>query len=355
MISRATIQRILDTAVYAPSGDNAQPWRFVCSQNTISIYNIPDRDATLYNFRQRGSYVGHGALIENIVITAGHEGLDSSVAYFPGPALCVAKIELTPGTVQNQSLYEAIRLRSCNRKPYDMQPLGPRDLALIQDSVGHSSVSLALVEDRQEILRLAEAVATNELVLMQHRGLHDFLFGMIRWSRSQEERQPGLYIKTMEFPAPVQILMKYVISHWSLLTFLNIIGLSKAIAKQSGAVYNASSVIGALIIESDADQAYIEAGRALQRVWLTATSSGLAMQPITAIPYLRDRIQAGESEMFSEEHRTLIRNAYAVFVRAFSVRRDEQHIAMIFRLGRAAAPTAMSHKLPPVIEYKDLT
>ena len=352
MIPRATLQRILDIAVYAPSGDNAQPWRFVCNGNTVFIYNLPDRDATLYNFRQRGSYVGHGALIENICIAAAHEGLETAVAYFPGPALCVAKIELTPDSKKEQPLYDMIKLRSCNRKPYDMKPLGPRDMTLIQDSVGHSGVSLVLIDDKEDISKLAVAVATNERVLMEHKGLHDFLFSMIRWSRSEEQRSPGLFIRTMEFPGPVRILLKYVISHWSLLKVLNLIGMSKSIAQQSGAVYKASSVVGALIIDSDADQAYIDAGRVLQRIWLTATLSGLSMQPITAIPYLRDRVEAGESEMFSVEHRTLIRQAYAVMVRAFGIRREERHIAMVFRLGRGEKPSATSHKLPPVVEYK---
>ncbi len=353
MVQRAVIQRILETAVYAPSGDNAQPWRFVYENDAIFIYNIPDRDATLYNFRQRGSYVGHGALVENIVIAASEEGFDTSVFYFPGPALCTARIDLRQGTKNEHPLYKSIRVRSCNRKPYDRSPLGPRDLNTLQEAVGHANVSLTLVEDRDVIRALAGAVSTNERVLMENRGLHDFLFSMIRWSIRDEQRSPGLFIKTMEFPPPVRLILKYIVSNWSALRVLNLIGFSKSIAKQSAALYESSSAIGALIIESDADRAYMDAGRVLQRVWLTATTNGLSMQPITAIPYLRDRIEAGGSEMFTEEHRTLIRSAYAIMMRAFTIRREEQHIAMVFRIGRGPKPTASSHKLPPIVEYKD--
>jgi nitroreductase len=353
MIPRETIRHILETAVYAPSGDNAQPWRFVCGQSTIFIYNLPDRDQTLYNFRQRGSYLGHGALIENIIIASAEAGFEASTMYFPGPALCVARIDLKPAATKGHPLFEAIRLRTSNRKPYSRQPLGPRDLTSIQEAVGHSSASLVLAQDRESIRSLAIAVATNERVLMENRQLHDFLFSMIRWSKRAEERSPGLYIKTMEFPPPVRILLKYVISHWFALKMLNMIGFSRSIAKQSGQLYDSSAAIGALIIENDADHAYIDAGRALQRIWLTATTLGISMQPITAIPYLRDRIEEGESEMFSKEHRTMIRTAYATIARIYGIRREELHIAMIFRIGRGPRPSAASHKLPPVIEFND--
>ena len=69
-----SFKKILDIAVHAPSGDNSQPWRFKFDQNSILLFNLEDRDPTLYNFRQRGSYFAHGAIIENIIIVAGTLG-----------------------------------------------------------------------------------------------------------------------------------------------------------------------------------------------------------------------------------------------------------------------------------------
>jgi hypothetical protein len=61
------IKEILELAVNAPSGHNSQPWRFVIQDNTIQIFNIPDKDKTLFNWKQKGSLTAHGTLIENIV------------------------------------------------------------------------------------------------------------------------------------------------------------------------------------------------------------------------------------------------------------------------------------------------
>ena len=60
------IERIIRAAVCAPSGDNVQPWRFVVSGNSINIFDIPERDTSLYNCSQNTSHIAHGAAIENI-------------------------------------------------------------------------------------------------------------------------------------------------------------------------------------------------------------------------------------------------------------------------------------------------
>ena len=65
---RQVIEEILNLAVWAPSGDNCQPWRFEATDNKINIFNVPHKDQALYNFRQSGSLVAHGALVENILI-----------------------------------------------------------------------------------------------------------------------------------------------------------------------------------------------------------------------------------------------------------------------------------------------
>ena len=75
--------KILEEAIYAPSGENCQPWKFAVDGSNVHIFNVPEADASLYNFEQRGSYVAHGALIENIVIVALKYGYKASVKLFP--------------------------------------------------------------------------------------------------------------------------------------------------------------------------------------------------------------------------------------------------------------------------------
>src|SRR3989344_4009035 len=78
------IKKILNIAVNAPSGDNSQPWEFKIEDNKIFIFNVPGKDATLYNYKERGSYVGHGAVIENISIVSLKYGYKTEANLFPG-------------------------------------------------------------------------------------------------------------------------------------------------------------------------------------------------------------------------------------------------------------------------------
>src|SRR4051812_5499587 len=102
-----TLKEILALSVFAPSGDNAQPWRFEASGSTLSVFNMPEKDATPYNFHERGSYVAHGALTENIVISARHRGVETAVEYFPGQSNCTPRLPFTAPTPTVVPLFDA--------------------------------------------------------------------------------------------------------------------------------------------------------------------------------------------------------------------------------------------------------
>jgi len=46
---KEVIKKIIEAGIMAPSGENCQPWRFEVRGNKISIFNIPERDTSLYN------------------------------------------------------------------------------------------------------------------------------------------------------------------------------------------------------------------------------------------------------------------------------------------------------------------
>ena len=83
-------------------------------------------------------------------------------------------------------------------------------------------------------------------------------------------------------------------------------------------------------------------------MWLTATAQGMSIQPVTAIPYLAQRVDVGEASAFSGYHQDLIRKANSVISAAFGLK-GKEHIAMLFRIGYGDAPSATSSKAQPVI------
>lgn len=346
---RTLFHTLLSRAVEAPSGDNSQPWRFSFDGDSLLLLNAPDADETLYNFRQHGSYVAHGAVIENLSLLAGEHGYALVTELFPHGNGITARLTLKPGEIRKTPLTAALERRATNRKPYRDESLTVDDRRAIVETLRQSvDVTLRLVENAEDRAHIAHTVSLNEQLLMENQDLHDFLFGMIRWSRTEEEKKPGLYVKTMELPVPVRFLFRYVVNHWALVRLLGVTGFSRVIRKQTGAVYGKSAAFGALVVRSEEPKDFIDIGRALERLWLTATVHGVSMQPVTALPYLGQRIRAGEAGVFSKKHQELIRAANDELARMFRLT-DGEHIGFLFRLGYSDSPSAQSKKLPPII------
>ncbi len=346
-VSPDTIRQMLELAVQAPSGDNAQPWRFFLHDHVLSLYNLPDRDASLYNFQQRGSFIAHGAVVENIAVAAPAFGYQAEAALFPKGARssCTAAVSLTPIPAREDPLYPYIRLRATNRKPYTSISLEAGHRAELQSAAaGVPGVALRLVDVPERVRSLARVISVNDRLILENRTIHDGIFGSIRWTKDEERTKPGLLIDTLEL-APPQRAMFRLFRHWGVVNALNRIGLGRFLAAQTAKLYAASSAFGILVIDAETDERFFQTGRALQRIWLTATKLGVRFQPITAIAYLAQRVFSGDREALPPQHVQWIENAYREICHIADIRRGT--IAMIFRVGYGDPPSAQSLKRSP--------
>jgi hypothetical protein len=92
----------------------------------------------------------------------------------------------------------------------------------------------------------------------------------------------------------------------------------------------------------------VAVGRAYQRLWLTATSLGLAFQPLAGISLLHQKIAAGNSDGLSMYDIDMVEDAYQELADVFAV--DETRtIPLLFRVGKAEAPSARTRRYPPRI------
>jgi nitroreductase len=351
--SHERIARIIALAIHAPSGDNAQPWRFRVSGDVLDVYNIPGKDNSPYNFKERGSFFAHGALIENFVIAASSFGCAAVVTLFPSADPDhVARIVISDGNVAADPLAEQITARATNRKAYEKKPLGAdHKHAVVQAARDAGAGELRLVEDPKEIKRIARMISLSDRLIFEDKEIHDAIFGSIRWTEEEEKaHRSGLYVKTLELPPPARVMFR-LFRHWPFLRVANRLSASKGIAAQSAKNYGASSAIGIVTIPGDRAVDFVQAGRLFQRVWLTATASGVSLQPITALAYLAVRTAAGETGGLSREHQALVLQAERDIRAAFGD--PSGTIAMLFRVGYGGKPSAQSRKSNPDITYAD--
>lgn len=348
MIPHEHLEAILAAAVAAPSADNAQPWKFTAVGDDITLLHVPEADKSLDNIVQNASTVSHGCLLENIRLVAAQFGYHPDIRLAEDPQdKVVAQIHLTHGTSDADDLYECVALRSSNRKPYSTDPLTDAEIKYLFDEHTFPPGIRVLLKAGQEKDALATASSVNEKVVLENRLLHAFLFDHVTWSKAEDEASPGFYIDTFELQGPQKIAFR-LFSHWRILQLFNRIGASDFISRDNAALYKKSAAIGAIIAEETTRTGYINAGVALQRIWLRATKLGLGFQPLTGVTLLMQRIREEGGTGLSEQHIALIHSTYRQIENICGD--PEGKILMLFRIGHADPPSARTRRKPLLIE-----
>ena len=351
-MEKSVIAEILTKAVNAPSGENCQPWKFIIDiSNALSIYNIPERDQSLYNVDQNGSLIAHGALIENIALIANERGYrcEIEIPENRDPSTPTAVIRFaSDSSLTPDDLTNYIDRRTTNRKTY-------KSVSITNDQINQlASVSVgtvvSFITDKEKIGGLSRAMSMNEKIVFEHQKIHHFFFSHIRWTEAeQNQERNGFYLPTLELDSKQTSGMK-LFKNWHIVKWLNLLGVSNMIAKDNQEKYRSSSLFGAIIINDLSKSSLINAGRAFQRIWLTVTKLGLSLQPATGIVLLRAAIKSGSRDEFSLTQQNLIEESYLEFENVFEVR--DGSIAVMFRVGDGGEPSAYSSKMPPMITFE---
>jgi nitroreductase len=339
------IKNILRDAIRAPSGENCQPWSFRVSGTTINLFNLPDRDQSLYNHGQSGSYISHGALLENIKISALQFGYGAEIKLFPDPnnKNHIAAVVLQKSPQGKSILYEAIAKRVTNRKPYRKEILPEDKLTELKNSVQENTLRLVLTQKDSDKQVLARAGSINESVMISNKFLHNFFFSHVTWTKAEDEqKKAGFFIDTLELPPPAKKMFR-LMKDWKMANFLNKLGINKIVGKENAKTYASSSGFGALLGKDTSPEGFVRSGMALEQVWLKATELGLSFQPVSGILFLENAINSGKSQEFTESQRQIIKEGYNSIQQTFSASPDEKPIFM-FRFGYGDEPTARSSR-----------
>lgn len=349
------IRKILDSAILAPSGENCQPWKFIVNETTIKLYNVPEKDQSIYNWKQTGSFLANGAVIENIVIASSALGYKADLNLFPdnGDENFVAEINFSKTSPQKEELYQYIPLRVTNRKPYKDIPLTLQQIEEITSVASELSYgNVLLIQDKASREILGEAGSSNEKVMLNNKHLHQFFFDHISWNKEEDdEKKEGFFIDTLELPPPIKAIFR-AFKNWRFMSLLNKLGFYKMIAKQNAKAYSSAPVIGILIAEGNTLKDYVMSGRVVQRIWLKITKEGLYLHPLAGQLYTWLTISAGETGNLSIEQIETIKAAYGNIEKVFDVK--GKNISFMFRVGQADAPSAKSSRFT-VDEVTEIT
>lgn len=357
MISQKQIEKIITIATQAPSGNNSQPWRFEVEGNTVNIFNIPDKDKILFNYKNRGSLIAHGALLENLVIASAEFGLSAEVKIFPEEKSenLVSRIALTESEgIEKDALYEFIAIRTTNRRNYESQPLGRASEEAIKnfEKTLPKEFGLFLSQKIEDIDFAAKKFSIGDRLIFENKSVHEALFSTVSWTEEAEQKKrEGLYVGTKELSDAEVFVFKNLLSNWTFLKVFGWLGIASKAQKKREVLYKNSSAIGVILSKDLSRESFVKGGRVLQRLWLLSAKEGLAFQPLTVgMLYLGQKVLDQRVEELTLLQEKRVKESYEGILEKL-IPKDKYPI-FSFRLGYAKAPTASSLKKEPVIIFR---
>jgi nitroreductase len=265
--SEERLTYLLNYAILAPSVFNSQPWMFNVTDDRILFFADKSRQLAVADADQREQYISLGCALENLVIAAEHFGYNCTVSYFPDEINgterkndLAAEVLLQPNARPPSAspLFQAITARSTNRITFEPRDLSRADLDALS-SRSDKDVSVFMANDSATKKRFCDLVIRAD---------------KIQYSDANYKSELGHWLSQgVMGPTGMDAKMAQMA-----VVFLDM-G-PEQIEKDAGLI-NSTPCIGFISTANNDSLSSIKAGRALEHLWLTATSMGLSLHPMS--------------------------------------------------------------------------
>ena len=281
------LEEIIHIARWAPSGDNAQPWRFqLTGENRLTV-RIADHSAdNVYEYHDgQPTLLSAGMLLANLEIAASAFGRTMHWRYGgkKGHRHDVDVVFTEDPAVRLDPLYSFVPMRSVDRRRYRLGRLSKKIKSRLAAILG-DDLEITWFEnlrDRLRIARLNAAATDIRLRIPETFPVHK---AIIDWRRKQSPT--GIPAEALGLDKPSLKIMQWAMENWPRMDRFNrLAGTLPAKLQMDylpglfcAAHFSVRCAPGA---RPAAEQLLTDGGR-LQRFWLTLTSLGLVMQPSLA-------------------------------------------------------------------------
>lgn len=278
------IERVLDLARWAPSGDNDQPWRFEILSDTRAAVHCEDtRDWCVYDLDGSSSQIAVGALLETIAIAASGEGLRADVQRRPDSpeTALVFDVQLHSDSACVPSPWlPFVRSRVTQRARLSTRPLSGAQKRALEKAVG-PGYRVIWLEGGKRRWAMARLLFKNAHIRLTTPEAFEVHRRNIEWGvQFSEDRLPE-YALGADFLT--RKVMRWALSSWSRVTFLNRFFAGTWLPRLQMDLLTAVRCAAHFAIVSDRPvtsvEDFVDGGRATQRFWLEATRQNLQFQP----------------------------------------------------------------------------
>ena len=348
--SVSPVLQILEIARWAPSGDNTQPWRFeVLGDRHVVVHGSDTRHDCVYDLDGSASQIAIGALIETIAIAASTFSLRVDVTRRTDAPIDrpLFDIVLVPDSAIAPDLLRAsIERRSVQRRPLSTRALTAAETIALDQSVGpgHALVWRTGARARLRMASLLFTSARLRLTMPEAYAVHA---RVIEWgARFSDDRVPESAVGMDPMSAQ---LMRWVMRKWERVAFFNRYLAGTWLPRiQLDFLPAVACAAHFFLVAKQAPTSiddFVSAGRAMQRLWLTATRLGLQLQPeltpLIFARYVRNDVRFSAAEGMAAQA-GVIANRLAGELGTVAPERA----VFMGRLGHGATATSRSRRLP---------
>lgn len=345
------VQFMVEHAVLAPSGGNCQPWRFFADGMRLSVVHDRARSKNLLDADHCGSLLALGAAIQNICIAAASRGLATRIEPFPSGhnQTLVAQLSFAPGDpsslAEDAARLDAVRRRTTNRRKGTPGALASDDAQALVDAAGAFGARVEMLGDPAAIAEVSAIVGECDRLRLLCKPLHAEMMAEIRWTTSDAHRTGnGLGLDTLEL-TNAQIAVFRLLARRDVPDMLRSLDAGRRLTQLSADTVRASSAVALLATSTHHPADVLRAGQAFQRLWLAATARDIALQPLGATVALFRMRRSEARSAFSASELERLDELEERFHRCFRAI-DAGLGVMLFRVSRAAPPSARSTRLP---------
>lgn len=261
------IERILESAVRAPSTHNSQPWLFKITENKVEVFLDSKYFLPFADKETRDLHISIGCMLENFSIAATEDKVVSTISYGPFKdktklaEITLGEINTMPGEL-SERLFSMIHSRVNARGVFIKEEIPVDLLSKIDFLNNDKSIAINFLNKKEDIRKIAELTASAIVDAYSEIG---FRKEMSHWMNSNlSSKKEGLPGYSLKMPLLVSLIIPLLIRSFNIGKFL--------------AKLNIKSISSAplLIIISGKDGAvsWMEIGRLAERIMLYLQSFG---------------------------------------------------------------------------------
>ena len=343
------IQTIVEAAVKAPSGGNAQAWKWYYVKGNLFLLHDISRSNSLLDFDNLASYISFGAAIENLVLQSHSIGLETLLNYFPIKSdlrvICQITFIDKPNNSDN-NLYDylvnEIDTRLTNRTISERKIINEESLSELKKIASSiEGANMEIIDSVDGLNKVAHIVSSVERLRMMHERGHADFVNEIRWSDEENvSKRDGIDLNTVDITETEKA--GFIVSkNWEVVNTLKEWNKGAAFKKLTDKTILNSSAMCLITMPEYSPLAYVNAGRSIQRVWLAANNKNISLQPQSPATFFFARLSKGKGLELDEAMQQELRILRNEFENVMKLSSDVVDV-FLFRLCIADQPKIKS-------------